>query len=73
MAKKKNPPKARPEEPRKPVARTPNSLVIRGSAEWRAWLDRYCQFRQTTTASVIAQVLAEAARRDKFDPPPNRL
>jgi hypothetical protein len=51
----------------------PNILVIRGAAAWREWLKRYAAFRRTTPTGLIDTILAEAARRDKFETPPERI
>jgi hypothetical protein len=67
MAKKK----ATREKP--PVASQPNSLSIRGSLEWREWLQWYAEQRRTTPTGLIDLALAVMAKQDKVKPPPRRI
>lgn len=52
---------------------TPGALLIRGSEEWKAWLDELAGHLQTNQSGVIARAVAELAQRHKFRPPPERL
>lgn len=45
---------------------------IRGTEAWRDWLVSYATFRRVPVAVVIDLALAEAAKRDNFEPPPER-
>lgn len=49
-----------------------NVMSIRGTAAWKEWLDRYAARRRVPSTALIDQVLAEAAERDGFEPPPPR-
>jgi hypothetical protein len=76
MAKKKasQPKASEPATRRKapePVIRK-NVISIRGTEEWRDWLIDYASSRRVPVTSLIDQVLAEAAKRDGFTPPPER-
>jgi hypothetical protein len=67
MGKKKAPPKRRAVEPIRK-----NIISVRGTEEWRDWLNEYAAFRRIPTTSLIDQVLAESAKRDGFRTPPER-
>ena len=56
----------------RPAPAKANVMSIRGTADWRAWLGRYAARRRVTSTALIDQALAEAARRDGFEPPPPR-
>lgn len=58
---------------RNPVGTQPNVFSMRGTSEWREWLDELAEFQRTTTAGTIDQALAEVARRIGFKPPPSRM
>ena len=49
-----------------------NIISIRGTESWREWLTRYAASRRVPVTSLIDQVLAEAAKRDGFESPPER-
>jgi len=63
---------AAPPEEAKAEAKS-NVMSIRGTAAWKAWLDRYAARRRVTATALIDQVLAEAAQRDGFEMPPPRF
>lgn len=65
MAKKKPTPD---KWPSKPVV-----LQMRGSAEYKAWLDKLAEFDRSTIADLTDRALAKHAREIGFpDPPPRR-
>jgi hypothetical protein len=51
---------------------TPNIISIRGTNEWRDWLDRFAAHQRVTPTALVDQALAEAARRAGFEDPPPR-
>jgi hypothetical protein len=51
---------------------TPNIISIRGTTEWRDWLDRFAAHQRITPTALVDQALTEAARRAGFDDPPPR-
>jgi hypothetical protein len=57
----------RPAEPLKP-----KTVGVRASGEWAAWADRYAKFRRVDVAKLIDLALAELAKGDGFEPPPDR-
>ena len=64
--------KAAPPPPAEPEPVKSNVMSIRGTAAWKAWVDRYAARRRVTSTALIDQVLAEAAERDGFEMPPPR-
>jgi hypothetical protein len=67
MAKKVNP-QARDDWNRKPLA-----LQIRGSLEWKRWVEKAAEFNRSTVANFVDQAIARAARESGFtEPPPRR-
>jgi hypothetical protein len=72
--------KAKPVEPT-PVEPTPappkgannNILSIRGTPEWRAWLERFASKSRVTPTAMLDLAVAEKAARDGFEPPPPRF
>jgi hypothetical protein len=72
MAKKRTKPAVKP-GPRPTVgAPQPNIVSMRGSREWRAWLDRLAEHCRATPSALIDRALAELARREGFEEPPRR-
>jgi hypothetical protein len=68
MAKRKKPADAAKEWPGKPVA-----AQVRGSPEWKAWLERLAAFDRSTVADVIDRATAAYARTVGFaEAPPAR-
>lgn len=65
--------KAKPQDPRDDWERKPLALQVRGSPEWKAWLDRAAKFSRMSVATFIDQAAAKAAREAGFEePPPER-
>lgn len=67
MAKKKAAPQPLADEPVRK-----NVISIRGTEDWRGWLTRYAKKRRVPVTALIDMVLAEAAEREGFEPPPDR-
>ncbi len=51
----------------------PNAITLRGSAEWKAWLDRFAEKMRTKPTAVIDLALAKLAEQEKFPGPPSRM
>lgn len=65
--------KTKPKDPRDDWERKPLVLQVRGSPEWKAWLDRAAKFSRMSVSVFIDQAAARAAREAGFDePPPER-
>jgi hypothetical protein len=48
-------------------------LTIRGTPEWRAWLDRAAKFCRINTSSLVDVAVTKYAREQGFtEPPPDR-
>ncbi len=57
----------------KPSRPAPSGITIRGSAEWRAWVDRGAEFCRTDTSKLIDAALIEYLKARGFtEPPPKR-
>jgi len=68
MAKKKAPkPKSEPWGESKPLA-----AQLRGSEEWKAWLEEFARTNRWSVAVVIDTALARLARELGFREPPER-
>ncbi len=51
----------------------PLAIQVRGSAEWKAWLERLAAFDRATVADVADRAIARYAREIGFpEPPPER-
>jgi hypothetical protein len=67
MAKKVNP------QPRDDWNRKPLALQIRGSLEWKRWVEEAAEFNRSTVAHFVDQAIAKAARESGFPKlPPKR-
>ena len=71
--------KGKADEPAPPVAPPApikgaknNILSIRGTPEWRAWLERFAGKSRVTPTALLDLAVAEKAARDGFEPPPPR-
>jgi hypothetical protein len=66
MGKKKAIPKPEPE-------RRLTALAIKGSAEWRAWVQEAAEFCRTDTSKLVDAAILEYARKRGFTKePPKR-
>lgn len=65
-------PKKKPEKVVRYRDAKPIVVAIRGSAEFKDWLERYAHHNRSTVAQVVERALADRAARDEFDPPPPR-
>jgi hypothetical protein len=50
-----------------------NILSIRGTPEWRAWLERFAARSRVTPTALLDLAVAEKAARDGFEAPPARF
>jgi hypothetical protein len=67
MAKKKSAP-----DPNKPSPR-PTAFAIKGSLEWREWVEQGAEHCRTDVSKLIDAALVEYLRSRGFDnPPPKR-
>ena len=68
MAKKKVPkPKSEPWGESKPLA-----AQMRGSEEWKKWLEEFARFNRQSVAGIIDMALTRLARELAFREPPER-
>ena len=68
MAKKKAPkPKSEPWGESKPLA-----AQLRGSTEWKAWLEEFARSNRLSVAGVIDMALTRLAKDLGFREPPER-
>lgn len=52
--------------------RKPLVLQIRGTPEWKSWLDEAAEFNRTTVANLVDQAIARFVRESGFTKPPPR-
>lgn len=58
----------------KPVSQnTPNAITIRGTEEWKGWLDRFAAKMRSKPTAIIDLALARLAEHEKFEEPPPRM
>lgn len=50
----------------------PMVIGMRGSEEWKRWLDEYAEFRRMTVVGLIDRLLEEDAEKRGFRHPPRR-
>jgi hypothetical protein len=67
MAEKKRKP-GRP----KGVTRRETVLGLKGTPEWKTWLEKFAEHCRLSMADTIDQALTEQAERKGFRPPPKR-
>lgn len=67
VAKKKVPINGTDEWRKPPIVAT-----VRGSAEWKAWLEGLAERRRQTVAGVIDSAVAQLARECGYPDPPKR-
>jgi hypothetical protein len=68
-------PKKRKEAPPKAAGQGPRQVIlsVRGSAEWRDWLNRLAKHNRVKSADAIDHALVMWARATGFlEPPPER-
>lgn len=65
MAKKRKPADAAKNWPGKPLA-----IQVRGSAEWKQWLEELAEFDRSTIADISDRAIAAYARQIGFPKPP---
>lgn len=56
-----------------PTGRRPTALTVKGSEEWREWVERGAKFCRTDSSKLVDAALAEYLKARGFpDPPPER-
>ena len=68
-------PKAKraPGPARRPVPTQPNAITIRGSVEWKRWLEAFAAKMRSKPTAVIDLGLAKLAAQEGFPEPPPRI
>jgi hypothetical protein len=62
-----------PAPKRVPKATQPNAITIRGSAEWKNWLEAFAARMRTGPTALIDLALAKLAHQEDFQEPPPRI
>jgi hypothetical protein len=58
---------------RAPSNRQPTAVTIRGSKEWRAWVERGAKYCRTDSSKLFDVAVAQYLKAQGFDePPPER-
>src|SRR4051794_35481621 len=73
---KKSPAKPKASAAKRAPARKgtqPNAITIRGSEEWKGWLDRFAAKLRSKPTAVIDLALAKLAQQEGFPEPPPRM
>lgn len=66
-------PKKKPSDLRPASIRQPTAITIRGSKEWRSWLERGAEHCRTDTSKLLDIAAAHYLKSQGFDePPPKR-
>src|ERR1700734_3475438 len=55
------------------VASQPNAITIRGSADWKSWLEDFAGRMRSRPTAVIDLALAKLAQLEGFREPPPRI
>ena len=56
-----------------PVPTQPNAISIRGSAEWKEWLEAFAAKMRSKPTAIIDLGLAKLAAQEGFPEPPPRI
>ena len=51
----------------------PNAITIRGSADWKDWLEKFAAKLRSRPTAVIDLALAKLAEQERFPEPPPRM
>lgn len=70
VAKKKVAPKG--SKPAHPEPEGDDQVRIRMSREFKAWVQRYAEFRHLSMTDTFIQAIIRDAKAEGFDPPPKR-
>jgi hypothetical protein len=69
----KRTPKKKPPTPKRPPARKTIIVAVKGSPEWRDWLNRGADFLRLSTATVVDLAVISYLKANGFkEPPPKR-
>jgi hypothetical protein len=66
------PPKKKPGRPKGGGIRRETVLGLKGTPEWKTWLEEFAEHCRLSMADTIDQAVAEHAERKGFRPPPAR-
>ena len=55
------------------VPTQPNAITIRGSADWKSWLEDFAGRMRTKPTAIIDLALAKLAQQEGFREPPPRI
>lgn len=59
--------------PKRAPKRVRNAVTnVRSTPEWKAWLERYAEFKRKDLVDLIDECVLMAARADGFEMPPKR-
>jgi hypothetical protein len=67
----KRPAKAKTKVQPKPTQ--PNAITIRGSTDWKTWLEEFAGRMRTKPTAIIDLALAKLAHQEGFREPPPRI
>jgi hypothetical protein len=56
-----------------PIQPTPNAITIRGTDEWKGWLERFAAKMRSKPTAIIDLALAKLAEQERFEEPPPRM
>lgn len=73
MAKKKPPLPPEPQTPAPSGSRLKNIIGLRGTDEWKTWLDGLAKHKGMPVTVLIDHALRELAKRDGYPDPPVRV
>jgi hypothetical protein len=57
----------------KAASSQPNAITIRGSSDWKSWLEDFAGRMRTKPTAVIDLALAKLAHQEGFREPPPRI
>jgi hypothetical protein len=72
MASSKKPRSAPAAEPASST-RQKNIFALRGTEDWKAWLDGFAQRKGMPVTVLVDHALRELAKRDGYEEPPSRV
>lgn len=64
---------ARPKAQSEAPARQKNVLALRGTDDWKSWLDGYAKSKGMPVTVLVDHALRELAKRDGYQDPPTRV
>jgi len=58
-----------PDKPKKSVSKQPTAITVRGSKEWRSWVEKMAKHCMTDTSKLVDAALARYGKEQGFDEP----